>query len=182
MPARGLSPSTHGRGAPRGEQALARLRSLSLGGAALGLVARARRAALVVVGSCSIEGRCAGERRLSFGARPWCDMPAASSSAKLAAACQASASVRMRSRSLRRRRSTRACCCCARRAPLVVVVPCSIEWRRASERPLYFDARPWCDVPASASNAKPAAACQASAGAPALAVSGEEEAKHSRLC
>ena len=182
MPARGLSPSTHGRGAPRGEQALAHLRSLPLGGAALGLVARARRAALVVVGPCSIEGRCTGERRLSFGARLWCDMPAAASSAKLAAACQASASARMRSRSLRRRRSTRACCCCARRAPLVVVVPCSIEWRRASERPLCFHARPWCDVPASASNAKPAAACQASARARRRSLSLGRRRRSTRAC
>ena len=41
---------------------------------ARGLAARARRKALVVVGSRTIEGRCAGVRPLSFIARPWCDV------------------------------------------------------------------------------------------------------------
>ena len=62
--------------------AQARRRSLSLGGgAALELAARARRAALVVVG-LPYKGRCDGERPLSFGARPWCDVPAAASNFK----------------------------------------------------------------------------------------------------
>ena len=81
---------------------------------------RARRAALVVVGLGSIEGRRVGGKPLSFGARPWCDVPAAASNAKPAAACE--------------RKRTRACARClsgggaalelaarARRAALVVV-------------------------------------------------------------
>ena len=41
------------------------------------LMLRARRAALVVDGRCTIKGHCTGERPLSFGARPWSDVPAA---------------------------------------------------------------------------------------------------------
>ena len=57
-----------------------------------------------------------------------------------------------RSLSLGRRCSTRAC-----RARVVprCFGPCFMEWRCAGERPLSFDARPWYDVPAVASNAKP---------------------------
>ena len=54
--------------------------------------------------------RCAGERSLSFGARSWCDVPAADSNVKPAAACRARRMVQafLRSVSLGRRRSTRA--------------------------------------------------------------------------
>ena len=45
-------------------------------------LARARRAVLVVVGSCSIKERCASEAPLSFGVLPWCDVLAAGSNAK----------------------------------------------------------------------------------------------------
>ena len=78
---------------------------------ALELAARARRAALVVVGSYSIKGRCAGERSLFFGARSWCDVPALASNAKPApcVTCHAALS-RLRSLSLGRGRSTRAFC------------------------------------------------------------------------
>ena len=48
-------------------------------GAALGLAVCARRAALVVASPCPMEGHRAGERPLSFGARPWCDVLAAAS-------------------------------------------------------------------------------------------------------
>ena len=41
------------------------------------LSARTRRAVLIVADPCPIEGRCADERPHSFGARPWCDVPAA---------------------------------------------------------------------------------------------------------
>ena len=68
---------------------------------------RARRAALVVVGMYAVEGRCTGERPLSFGARPWCDLPAAASNSKLAV-CEAQ--VRVRSVSLGKRLSTLASC------------------------------------------------------------------------
>ena len=56
------------------------------------------------------------------------------------------------------------------------------EERCTGERRLSFGARPWCDGSASASNAKPTAAFQASAGAPALIVSGEEAQQVSFLC
>ena len=32
---------------------------------------------MAVVGLCYMQGHCTGERPLSFGARPWCDVPAA---------------------------------------------------------------------------------------------------------
>ena len=46
------------------------------GGTARELPARARRAALVVVGLCLILGHCTAKRPLSFCARPWYDVPA----------------------------------------------------------------------------------------------------------
>ena len=52
------------------------------GGAALELASRARGAALAVIGSCLVERFCTGERARSFGARPWCDVPAAASNSK----------------------------------------------------------------------------------------------------
>ena len=303
-PARGLSPSARARGAtcqlrpPTPSQrrvsqrgACACARCLWGGGAALELATRARRAALVVVGRAHKE-HCAGERPLSFGARLWCDVPAAASNAKqrrlprsasravLAvsgeeaqhssllraravprwlwsayanrralrrreaslllrarvvrrASCGLQRASRLsrrtrecarRSLSLEMRRSTRACCARAvprwlwsarartkdtaparglslRRAPVVRRASCSLQrqasaachtraaraalavsgrrrstrafcaravprWLRsalclskehcAGERPLSSGARPWCDVPAAASNAKPA--------------------------
>ena len=69
----------------------------------------------------------------------------------------------------------------ARRATLVVIGPCTMEGCCADERALSFGARPWYDVPAVASNAKPAAACEASTRAPALAVAGEEAQQSSLL-
>ena len=41
-----------------------------------------RGAGLVVVGPYPIQGHCTGERPLSFGARPCCNVPAAASNAK----------------------------------------------------------------------------------------------------
>ena len=43
----------------------------------------------------------------------------------------------------------------ARYAVPVVVGPCPIKGHCASERPLFFGAHPWCNVPAALSNAKP---------------------------
>ena len=54
-------------------------RCLSGGGAARELAACAHHAALVLVGSCARQGHCTGERPLSFGAWPWCDVSAAAS-------------------------------------------------------------------------------------------------------
>ena len=39
---------------------------------------------LVVIGPCPVKGRQSSGSPLSVGARPWCDVPAAPSSAKLA--------------------------------------------------------------------------------------------------
>ena len=39
----------------------------------------AHRATLVVVGRCTMQGHRVGKRPLSSGARPWCDVPAATS-------------------------------------------------------------------------------------------------------
>ena len=85
----------------------------------------------------------------------------------------------LRSLPLRRRLSIRACCA---RAPRRAGCGCSKphEGRRTGERPLSFGARPWCDVPATATNARPAAVCQANAGGLALAVSGEDS-QHTSL-
>ena len=52
------------------------------GDAALELALCARGAALAVIGSCLIERCRTGETALSFGARPWCDVPAATSNFK----------------------------------------------------------------------------------------------------
>ena len=111
----------------------------------------------------SLERACTGERPLSFGARPWCDVPAAASNAKPAP------------RVARRRRAGARClwggdaalelAVRARRAALVVVGSCLIERHCTGERPLSFGARPWCDVPAAASNAKPAPRVSRGAGA-----------------
>ena len=45
--------------------------------------------------------------------------------------------------------------------------------RCASKRLLNFVTQPWSDVPAAASDNKPAAACEGGVCAPSLAVSGE---------
>ena len=124
-----------------------------------------------------IEEHCTGERPLSFGARPWCDVPAAASNAKPAP--RVSRAGALRSLSLGGGAALELAAR-ARRAALVVVGLCPTEGHCAGERPLSFGARPWCDVPAAASNAKPAPRGSRGAGAPALAVSGEE-AQHSSL-
>ena len=43
------------------------------------LLLRARRAGLVAVVPCTTNGHCTSRKPLSFGARPWCDVPAAAS-------------------------------------------------------------------------------------------------------
>jgi hypothetical protein len=58
------------------------VRCLWGGGAVLELASRARGAALAVIGSCLVERFCTGERARSFGARPWCDVPAVASNSK----------------------------------------------------------------------------------------------------
>ena len=123
-----------------------------------------------------MEEHCVGERPLSFGACPWCDVPAGRSNVKTAP-------------NVTGRR--RACARCilgggaafelsarARRAALAVVCLCLKEGHCPGERPVFFGARPWCDVQAAVCNAKPASRVLRGAGAPTLAVSGEET-KHS---
>ena len=58
--------------------------SLSGGGAARALAARARRAALEVVGLCHMEGHCSRKKPPSFGAWPCFDMPTVALKAKQA--------------------------------------------------------------------------------------------------
>ena len=118
------------------------------------LLKRARRGALVVLETRSVEVRRAGKRHISFGVWPWCDVPAAASSAKPAP------------RVTQRRR---ACALClwgggaalelitrTRRAAAVVVVSHSVESRDVSKRRHFFDARPLCEVSAAVFSAKPA--------------------------
>ena len=124
------------------------------GGAAFELASRARGAAIDVVGLYPIKGRCDSERLLFFGAKPWCDVPAAASNSKPAprgsrgegAAALAVSGEEAQHSSLLSRAPCRAGC--GRSVP--------VERRCAGERPLSFGARPWCDVPAAASNSKPA--------------------------
>ena len=110
---------SHGARAP----ALARSRCLWGGDAALELAARARRAAVVVVGPHAKQEHCTGERPLLFGASPWCNVVLAASNSKPAPLVLhgVRTPALARSLSLGRRRSTRACCarapcrgCCGR--------------------------------------------------------------------
>ena len=127
---------------------------------------------MVVVVTHSVERRYVGKRPRSFGGRPLCDVKAAVFNTKSAP------------RVTQRRR---ACALClwgggvarklttpARRGALVVLGNHFVEGRRAGERHLSFGVRPWCDVLAAASNAKPAPRVSRGAGAPALSVSREE--------
>ena len=98
-----------------------------------------------------VEGRCAGERPLFFGARPWCDVPAAASTPSQRR-CDARAA-RLRS-SLGRRRSTQACC--ARAVPRWLWSAHALQRALRRREASLLRRAPWCDVPAAASNAKPA--------------------------
>ena len=91
------------------KRAPAGARCFSGEGAALELAARARRAALVVVGLAPTRGRCPSKKPLSFGARLWHDLLAPPSTPnRLTRVSQARA--RRRLPFLARRRSTRARC------------------------------------------------------------------------
>ena len=157
---------------PRVKAEHTRRRSLSWGdSAAPELAACVRCAALGTAGVCPIEWRCIGGE-LSRSVRnrsATCQLPLSTPSK----------STRVGTLPFGRRRSTRACCA---RTPYRAGCGGRRPYRRGrtGEKPLSFGARPWCGVPASASNAKSAAACETTARAPALAVS-REEAQHSRL-
>ena len=132
---------------------------LSGGGETRELAARARRAALVVVGSAHVKGHCTGGRPLSFGARPWCDVRAVTSNAQPAFAWHARK--RHCAGCLSGGGETRELAARARRAALVVMCLPTMEGHCTGGRPLSFGARPWCDVRAVTSNAQPAFAWHA---------------------
>ena len=108
----------------------------------------------------------------SLGAQPRCDVSTAASSAKLAAACAASAhapALAVSGEEAQYSRFLR-----AHRAALVAVFLGPIKQRCAGERIVFFGAWLWCDVLTAAFTAKPAASCAVSARALLLAFSGEE--------
>ena len=117
------------------------------------------------------QGHCTGERPLSFGARPWCDVPAAASKNQPAFAwhvranhCAHCLSGGGASRKLSAR---------ARRGALVVVGPCTRKGHCTGERPLSFGVRLLCDVPAVVTQNRPAFAWHARARHFARCFSGE---------
>jgi len=121
--------------------------------------------------------RCASERPLSFGAQPWYDVSAAASSAK-PVSCHA-AQARKRSLSLGRTGAALELVSRAYRAAIVVEGSSPVVCATLA-RGLSVDAAAWCDVPAAASNFKPAPRVSRGTGASALAVSGMK-AQHSSL-
>ena len=70
---------------------------------------------------------------------------------------------------------------CARCAALVMDGPYAKEGHCDDEAPISFGACLWCDVPAAASNAKPAPLFTRRMRAPVLAVSGDETQQSSLL-
>ena len=121
------------------------------------LAARARRAALALIGVRAMKGHCTGGRPLSFGARPWCDVRAVASITQPAVACYANE--RHCAGCLSGGGETRELAARARRAALAVIGLRAMKGHCTGGRPLSFGARPWCDVRAVASNAQPAFAC-----------------------
>ena len=139
---------------------------------------RARRAALVCSLLASYQ-RALRRREASLLRRaPWCDVPAAASNAKPAPRGLRGAGARC-ARCLWGGDAALELAARARRAALVVVGPRPANGAATGKRPLSFGARPWCDVPAAASNSKPAPLGLRRRRA-VLAVSGEE-AQHSSL-
>ena len=129
-------------------------RCLSGGGAARELAAGARRAVVVVVGPCRIKGHCADERPLSFGALPWCDVPAVATprTSRHSRGTRGHAGAPLHSLSLRRHSTALETAARARRATLIVVGLCIMKGHWTGKRPPSFGVRPWCDVPAVTSH------------------------------
>ena len=117
---------------------------LSGGGETRKLAARARRAALVMIGPRTTERPCTGERPLTLSVRPWFDVRVVTSNAQLAFAWHAN------------KRHCASCCsgggvtrqlaARARHATLVVIGLRTIEGYCTGGRPLSLGARPWRDV------------------------------------
>ena len=137
-------------------------RCLLVGGAARELAARAHRAALIVAGSCTKQGHCTGVRPLSLdGAavvrRANCCLPETESAGlRVARARACHYAGCLSGGGAARERAARAC-----HAAVVLVGLCSINGHCTDERPLSFAARPWCDVPATATQNQPAFASHA---------------------
>ena len=112
-----------------------------------------RRAALTVGGPYAKRRHWAGEMPLSFVARPWCNVSAAASNAKPVPRVLRSVGA-LCSLSLTTRRITKLAGR-ARQVTLVVVDLGSTRGHCAGKRTLSSIARPWCNAPATASNAKP---------------------------
>ena len=134
--ARGLSPSSHSRGAtwrlrPPNAKPVPRVTQHGRVGAcclwrvgtSLEVTVCVLHAAQVEAVPCVVKPRCDGEMALSFGAHPCCDVPPAASQ-RQASAVRHAAQARRRSLSQGRRRSKQAYCCCARRVALVVAYLC----------------------------------------------------------
>ena len=131
---------------------------LSGGGKTLKLAVCARRVALVVIDLRTMKARYTGGRPFSFGPRPWCDVQAVASNAQAAFtwhACNATAVA------VSREVAKHASLPRVGRAVLFAIGLRDMEGHYTGGRPFSFDARPWCDVQAVASNAKPAFAWHA---------------------
>ena len=92
-----------------------------------------------------------GESTLAFGASPWCDVKAAASQ-RTADFRAARAWAPLRWLSLGSRRKTRACRARALRRASWIGLLRPVQRHCDGGRPLSFGARPWRDVPVSASS------------------------------
>ena len=184
--ARGPSPSARARGATcqlrpptpsqrrvtRQRRRLAGARCLWGGGSALRLAASAHRAALVVVGLSRMQEHCLGGRPLSFGARPWCDVPAAASNAKPAP--RVSRGAGELALSVPGGVGTLRLAARARRAALVLVGPCLFKGYLAGKRPLNLPCAPAVRRASCGLQRHPTPHVARGAVTPSRAVSGEE--------
>ena len=118
------------------------------------LLLRARRAALTVVCPCLKEGHGAGERPVSFGARPWCDVHAAIPNAKPASHVSRGAGAPKLAVSGEKTQHSSSCTRAPCRAGCGQPMP--MEEHCVGERSLSFGVRPWCSMPPVRSNVKPA--------------------------
>ena len=123
------------------------------------LATRARCAALAIIHLCATKGHRTGGSPLSFGARPWRDMPAAGTDAHPAFAWHARE--RHCAGCLLKEGPARELAARARRATQISIIPNLMKGHCTGVGALSSGARPWCDAPAAASNAKPAFAWHA---------------------